>query len=62
MKKIKLILKIKMVEYRMKLPVTSKTFHKVFFSMKLRKNGHVQFACHSCGMGYDEESHDDYEY
>ena len=51
-----------MVENGMKLPVMSKTFDKVFFRMILRKNGHVQFACHSCGMGYDKESHDDYEY
>ena len=51
-----------MVVNRVNVPVTSKTFHKVFFSMKLRKNCHVQFTRHSCGMGYDEKGDDDYEY
>ena len=51
-----------MVVNRVNLPVPSKAFHKVFFSMKLRKNCHVQFARHSCGMGYDKKGDDDDEY
>ena len=51
-----------MVKSGVKLPVTSKTFQEVFFCMKLRKNCHVQFTCHSCGMGYDKKGDDDDEY